>query len=116
MQNAINGRGGSFDSKLRFDIAPGSIVELDKGMDPAVTKNKAAGAYKELPGNVVVQVSRVSHNINAESPMAKTTFQCVHLRTKEELINDKIGRYSIDNHVFLDGKYLGAPMIENWKF
>ena len=116
VQNAINGRGGSFDSKLRFDIAPGSIVELDKGMDPAVTKNKAAGAYKELPGNVVVQVSRVSHNINAESPMAKTTFQCVHLRTKEELINDKIGRYSIDNHVFLDGKYLGAPMIENWKF
>lgn len=113
VQNAINGRGGSFDSKLRFDIAPGSILKLDKGQG----KGADVGAtYKELPGNVLVQVSRVTHNINAESPMAKTSFECIHLRTEAEMDADEIGRYSVSDHVFLKETFKGAPLIQKWEF
>ena len=113
VHNAINGRGGSFDSKLRFDICPGTILKLDKGLSKG---GDSASKHKDLPGNVLVQVSRVSHNINSESPMAKTTFECVHLRTEAEMDADKLGRYSVDKHVFLTEAFKGAPMIEKWKF
>lgn len=117
VHNAINGRGGTFDSKLRFDIAPGTILRLHKGLSGG---DGAAARYQELPGNVIVQVSRVSHNINAESPMAKTTFECVHLRTEAENEGGlPAGHYSVDDHVFLEGDngaFKGAPLIEDWKF
>lgn len=116
VQNAINGRAGTFDSKLRFDIAPGSVIKLKKEARPGTT-----GKYMELPVDTFVQVNRVSFNINSESPQAKTSFDCVHLRTEEE--NEQDGgtqKFSIDKHVFLKGPsagpYLGAPLIEEWKF
>lgn len=112
VQNAINGRGGSFDSKLRFDIAPGSILKLDKGQGA----NASGATYKELPGSVLVQVSRVTYNINAESPMAKTTFECIHLRTEAEMEADEIGRFSVSDHVFLKDTFKGAPLIKKWEF
>ena len=119
VHNAINGRGGTFDSKFRFDISPGTILKLDKGLDPA--KAAQESRYKELPSTVYVQVSRVTHNVSAEAPMAKTSFDCVHLRTeKENDMGQPEGRYSIDEHVFLKGpddkNFLGAPLIEKWKF
>lgn len=122
VQNAINGRAGTFDSKLRFDIAPGSVLKLKKDARPGTT-----GRYMELPVDTFVQVNRVSFNINSESPQAKTSFECVHLRTEEE--NEQDGgtqKFSIDKHVFLEGPddpatglpspYRGAPLIEKWKF
>jgi hypothetical protein len=112
VQNAINGRAGTFDSKLRFDIAPGSVLKLKKEARPGTT-----GKYMELPVDTFMQVNRVSFNINSESPQAKTSFECVHLRTQKENDSDAgTGRFSIDNHVFLNGDYLGAPLIEEWKF
>ena len=119
VHNAINGRGGTFDSKFRFDISPGTILKLDKGLDPAKVAQQSR--YKELPSSVYVQVSRVTHNVNAEAPMAKTSFDCVHLRTeKENDMGQPEGRYSIEEHVFLTGpddeNFLGAPLIEKWKF
>jgi len=124
VQNAINGRGGTFDTKFRFDISPGSILKLDKGLKPGSSGGKSI--YKELPGTVYVQVSRVTHNVNSQTAMAKTSFDCVHLRTEKE--NDKgqpEGRYSIDEHVFLKGPegedgeagaFLGSPLIKAWEF
>ena len=125
VQNAINGRGGTFDSKLRFDIAPGTVLKLHKKLNPKSGARESS--HQELPGTVFVQVSRVSHNINAESPMAKTSFECVHLRTQEENDHGKPeGHYSLEDHVFFDGPepeegaeagaFAGAPLIEDWKF
>ena len=112
VQNAINGRGGSFDSKLRFDIAPGTILKIRKEARPGTE-----GSYQELPVDVFVQVNRVSFNINSESPQAKTSFECVHLRTaKENDQADETQKYSIDKHVFLTGLHKGSPLIEQWKF
>ena len=57
--------------------------------------------------------------------MAKTTFECVHLRTEEENnMGEPAGHYSIDDHVFFPGSmeeedstaFMGAPLIEDWKF
>lgn len=118
VHNAINGRGGTFDTKFRYDIAPGSILKLDKGLHPGAPQHSGTNTYKELPGTVYVQVSRVTHNVNAESAMAKTSFDCVHLRTeKENDAGQPEGRYSIDEHVFLkgaEGPYKGIYLIENW--
>lgn len=123
VQNAINGRAGTFDSKLRFDIAPGSILKINKK-----ARAGTQGKYQELPVDVYVQVNRVSYNINSESPQAKTSFECVHLRTAKENDDDALGRYSIDKHVFLEGEpgfgaaaggsttWTGAPLIEKWAF
>jgi len=125
VHNAINGRGGTFDTKLRFDISPGTVLKLDGRVSPSLVTQK--NQYKELPGTVFVQVSRVTHNINAESPMAKTSFDCVHLRTeKENCEGQPKGKYSVEEHVFFTGEkseaapdgesYSGAPMIDKWKF
>lgn len=109
VQNAINGRSGSFTSKLRFDISPGTVLKLDK------SSSRGGSATKQLPTNLYAQVSRVSHNINAELPIAKTTFECVHVRTEKENNEGKPkGKYSIEEHPFLDGEFKGAPLIEEW--
>jgi hypothetical protein len=69
-------RYGELSGKLRFDIAPGSIVEIE----PAAT---AIGKEKENASmfGAVVQVSFV---INAEQHTAGTSFTLSHMRTKHE--------------------------------
>lgn len=110
VQNAINGRGGSFTSKLRFDISPGTVLKLDK------TSLRGDGNEKQLPTNLYAQVSRVSYNINAELPIAKTIFECIHVRTEKENDSGKPdGKYSIEEHAFLDGEFKGSPLVEAWK-
>lgn len=115
VHNAINGRGGTFDTKFRYDIAPGTILKLEKRLHRNSPAASGASEYKELPGTVYVQVSRVTHNVNSESAMAKTSFDCVHLRTEKE--NDQgqpEGRYSVNEHVFLSENYNGSYSITEW--
>ena len=111
VSNAINGRLGSFTTKLRYDIAPGTILKLESGTaNPSDTSS-----YMKLPVTNIAQVSRVSHNINAESAIASTTFEVVHVRTEEEN-KDKSGMYSTDEHPFFSGKYNYESLIEDWAF
>lgn len=74
-KSAILGqRYGELSGKLRFDIAPGSIIKVL----PAST---AIGEEKQAMFGAVVQVS---FTIDAEQHTAGTSFSLSHIRTEEE--------------------------------
>jgi hypothetical protein len=83
-KSAILGqRYGELSGKLRFDIAPGSIVKIEAPIN-------AIGKENTPMFGAVVQVSFV---INAETHTAGTSFSLSHLRTQEENnINDSTSR------------------------
>ena len=78
-------RFGELSGKLRFDIAPGSIVEV-------LPPETAVGEEKISMYGAVVQVSFV---VNAEQHVAGTSFSLSHVRTKHE--ND-IQNYNSKTH------------------
>lgn len=74
-KSAILGqRYGEMSGKLRFDIAPGSILKID----PPTT---AIGEEKKAMFGAVVQVA---YSIDAEQHTAGTSFSLSHLRTEDE--------------------------------
>lgn len=83
-KSAILGqRYGELSGKLRFDIAPGSIVKVE----PPISE---IGEKVQPMYGAVVQVSFV---INAEQHTAGTSFALSHVRTeKENDINDPISK------------------------
>lgn len=68
-------RQGELSGKLRFDIAPGSIVKIEL---------PAAGAGVGGPTSYFAAVMSVSYVINAERPAAGTSFTFTAMRTDEE--------------------------------
>jgi hypothetical protein len=109
-KSAILGqRYGELSGKLRFDIAPGSIVKID----PPIT---AIGKENTAMYGAVVQVSFA---INAEQHTAGTSFSFSHVRTEKE--NDIKNYYSKVHYVgtvaplYKDAKpgapWPGGPLI-----
>ena len=74
-------RYGELSGKLRFDIAPGSIVRIEM---PVKDKKIEPDEY------MVAAVSQVSYSINAERALAGTSFALSYIRTIEEDGDDKI--------------------------
>lgn len=72
-------RYGELSGKLRFDIAPGSIVRIEMPI-------KEIGS----DGYMVAAVTSVSYMINAESSLAGTSFVLGYLRTIEEDQDEEI--------------------------
>lgn len=107
--NMLRGRSGSFSGKLRFDIAPLSILKI-----------RATGEKHIGPGqdNLAVTlygcVQRVTITINAEAGLAGTSFSLSHIRTETENTED---RTSVTEHPLFgesihehgDGKH-GSPL------
>ncbi len=69
-------RHGELSGKLRFDIAPGSIVRIDA--PPFDLANP--GEFDKF----FATVTQVSYVINAEKASAGTSFVLAHIRTEEE--------------------------------
>jgi hypothetical protein len=109
MANSLRGRSGSFGSKLRFDIAPGTIVKLHA--------EKAAGSHgdgiKSLPADLYGQVTRVTYNLNADAPVARTDFDIVAVRNEEE---NKDSDYASSKHPLFDGTWAGGTLVKGWDF
>ncbi len=106
--NALQGRQGSLSGKLRFDIAPGSIVRIEPkpecvGLCPTDT----------TIFNMYGQVQRVTITLNAEAGMAGTSFLLTHLRSEAE---NRQTRTSVDESPLFGqsihggGKH-GAPLV-----
>jgi hypothetical protein len=74
----LRGRAGAISGKLRFDIAPLSILKI------TASAEKFIGGEDDLAVTMYACVQRVTVAINAEAGMAGTTFQLSHLRTEEE--------------------------------
>ena len=75
----LSQRYGELSGKLRFDIAPGSMVKI---------KEPAVGTLSEVA--VYAAVTHVSFLINAEQHTAGTSFTLVNLRTELENKDTKI--------------------------
>lgn len=88
---ALQGRAGSFSGKLRFDIAPGSHVELEGSPERFLAGEDVLGV------TMYGQVNRVTVQIDAEGQIATTSFTLTHLRNVAENDDD---RASMEAHPF----------------
>lgn len=109
----LRGQSGSFSGKLRFDVAPLSIVKLN------ATAEKFIGpGQDDLAATLFGCVQRVTIAINAEAGMAGTTFQLSHVRTETE---NGLNRTSVEAHPLLGtsihggGKH-GSPLVDDYEF
>jgi len=106
--STLRGRTGPLSGKLRFDIAPGSIVQVHR--DPELF----LAGVDQLAQDYYACVSRVTIAINAEARMASTSFALSHMRTAAENDDD---RYSVTAHpLFGSSVFTGAPLIDAWSF
>lgn len=104
---SLRGRGGSASGKLRFDIAPGSIVRIDASLEPFI------GAEDDLAMPQIACVQRVGIAINAEAGMAGTTFVLSHVRGVDE---NESSRTSVKEHPLFGtaihgGGLHGCPLV-----
>ena len=106
----LRGRQGALVGKLRFDIAPGSVVRI------AGSPERFLGAEDALAATWVGYVERVVVAINSEDPQASTSFEFSHLRTEEEN-EDESGRFSLSQHpLYGNHTVAGAPLIPQLAF
>ena len=90
---------------LRFDICPGSTVEL-------IPREKPASPDDVLESYVAYVVG-LTISINVETKTAETTYELSHLRTVAE---NEDARFSSDTHAIYDKLFTGAPLIEALNF
>lgn len=108
VNNMLRGRNGSLSGKLRFDIAPGSIVRIKQKAE------RFLGGEDDLAITLIGCVSRTTITINAEAPAAATSFQLSALRRETPENNDN--RTSTTKHPLFgqsihgNGKH-GAPLL-----
>lgn len=73
----LQSRYGEMSGKLRFDIAPGSIIKIEPPKE----------VMRNLPDNDInmyATVVQVSYAIDAEQAQAGTAFSLAHIRTEDE--------------------------------
>lgn len=111
VNNMLRGRTGAFSGKLRFDIAPGSILRIKQRGE------KHLKGKDDLATTLIAAVARVTITINAEAGMAATTFQLGHIR-REKPENSK-PRTSVSQHPLFkkqihgSGKH-GSPLLPKY--
>lgn len=110
---ALDGRGGQLQTKLRFDIAPGSSVRLE------IEGEKGVAGEDALATHIYATAQEVTISISAEAPSATTNFALGFARTEAE---NKSDRTSTDRHPLFtigsihgSGKH-GAPLIPKYEF
>ena len=69
----LSQRYGELSGKLRFDIAPGSIVKI-----------RLPDTELDDHGDLIAAVTKVSYAINAERALAGTSFDLSYIRTEDE--------------------------------
>lgn len=102
----LRGRSGQVSGRLRFDIAPGSMVRVKSTGEPFVVAD-------ELRDTVIGAVTGVAIGINAESAAAGTSFRVEYCRTEDE---NKEDGTSMAKHPLYQDVFKGAPLIESLQF
>jgi len=109
----LRGQTGGFSGKLRFDIAPLSMVKIQ-----AASEKFIGPGQDDLAETLVGCVQRVTISINAEAGMAGTTFVLSHVRTEAE---NRLPRTSATEHPLFGksihggGKH-GSPLVDAYEF
>ena len=104
VHEALKSRQGSLTGKLRFDIAPGSIVRIEVAGDAFVPKDRLGEA---LFANII----RVTISIDANAQKAFTSFNLSHVRTEDE--NTEAGM-SVDRHPLYDAVWTGTSLSDEF--
>jgi hypothetical protein len=89
--------------RLRFDICPGSTVEIE-----GVPERQTKAFLDQLSGNAVATVTRVTVAINAQAKQGGTSYELGWLRTEAE---NKSDRFSVVRHPIYDVEWSGDPLI-----
>jgi hypothetical protein len=99
-------RYGEFSGKLRFDVAPGSVIKIK-----APTEN-----MPRLSDNtdMIATVVQVSFSINAENATAGTAFSVSHIRSPAEN-NDRLIAGS-DTPPLYNERWSGGPLSSKIKY
>jgi hypothetical protein len=105
--NALAGRSGTVQGKLRFDIAPGMTIKVDAKGDVMGTNP----GVDELAEPIYGLVARVSVFIDAEQRSAGTTIQLTNVRSETE--NQGGERFSMGSHPFFGNEFFKkAPLVK----
>ena len=109
IENMLRGRSAMISGKLRFDIAPGSVIRIE------AKPELFAEGIDQLAVPMYGQVERVTININSEARLASTTFNLGGVRTETENGQD---RTSTARHpLFGTEIFVGAPLVDDdWLF
>lgn len=100
----LRGRVGTVVGKLRFDIAPGSMVKIHGSSE------KHTGG-DQLGMNMVGAVTHVSCSMNAETMQASTGFQFMAIRTEHE---NEVEKLTQSEHPLFAQSFDGAPLVEGY--
>lgn len=109
--NMLRGRNGALAGKLRFDIAPGSILKIQQKAEQFL------GAEDDLAATLIACVSRVTVSINAEAGQASTVFHLTAMRREDP--ENQENRTSVAEHPLFGnsihggGKH-GSPLIPDY--
>ena len=102
----LSQRFGELSGKLRFDIAPGTIIAIGTPSDDPRTTTPA--------DTFIATVMQVSYVINAEKATAGTSFVLAHLRTFGENADDLYTRCEtcggVDRPPLYKKPWYGAPL------
>jgi hypothetical protein len=101
----LKDRVGSVVTKLRFDIAPGTHLQVETGRATNI-----ANHTDQLVSKWYGMVQSVSIHIDTATPSANTVLQLVHLRTEAENNNRTIP-YAVDRPALYQIPWLGGPLI-----
>lgn len=107
----IRGRTGQLSGRLRFDIAPNSLIRLVQNGEAMMD------GEDQLAVTSIACVSRVNTSISAEGPRAGTTLQLSHLRRENP--ENQEDRTSVKEHPLFGtaihggGKH-GSPLVPTY--
>lgn len=121
----LSQRSGELSGRLRFDIAPGSMVAIETenpqpaAYTPATYSGPGSGATQSSssrgspaaakPTTLYAMVTQVSYVINAEQHAAGTSFSFISVRNGKENENDKFT--AADPPLYEKGGWPGGPLI-----
>jgi hypothetical protein len=105
---SLRGRTGQLTGKLRFDIAPGSMVRIEGSTEKHIVADN-----DKLSKPQIGAVMRTSLSINAEQSKAGTSFTIYYLRSEGENADDKT---STEKHPLYANTFTGAPLTEDFQF
>lgn len=92
-------RHGEMSGKLRFDIAPGSIIKIE---------TPPYDLDSEEFDILFATVTHVSYVINGEKATAGTSFMLAHIRTEKE--NNMTEKFTADKPPLYNEKWKGGPL------
>lgn len=113
----LRGRNQTVSGRLRFDIAPGTLVRVSSAKESTVLPEEFYTQEDNLGSDIYGEVVRVSVVINADAPAAGTSFLLTNIRSIHEYLGtnpknvynvDSPGIYTKDS-IHGNGTH-GAPL------